>query len=128
MSTPSCSGRAELGRTAMTEGSAVPAEPSAELTLGRYTPIPSGTDRLFPHHRAEEALASPNFLIGRLLEDGDGADLRWLFASHGTAAARDWFALRGERQLSSRSRAFWTLILNQQTGLAVATAEELWPL
>lgn len=120
MSTPSCSGRAELGRTAMAEGSAGQAE--------RYTPIPSGTDRLFPHHRAEEVLASPNFLIGRLLEDGDGADLRWLFASHGTAAAREWFAFRGGRQLSSRSRAFWTLVLDQQAGPAVATAEELWPL
>ncbi len=84
--------------------------------------------RLFPHHRAEEVATHPQLVIARLLEDGDGADLRWLFATVGEEAVRRWFAERGGRQLSARSRAFWRVALASGPSASTAGSEDLWPL
>jgi hypothetical protein len=72
-------------------------------------------------------VASP-FVIGRLLEDGDGADLRWLFSQLPEDAAAAWLRERGGRQLSERSRAFWEVVLGVPAGPASEAARELWPL
>ncbi len=66
-----------------------------------------------------------DFVIGRLLEDGDRDDLRWLAASTGREKLADWLRRRGERQLSSRSRAFWSLVLDVDLA---QRDDALWPL
>jgi len=97
------------------------------------TPVvpPPATRRLFaeyPLDALDLSSAAP-FVIGRLLEDGDGADLAWLFGSLPEAEAAAWVARRGGRQLSRRSGAFWRLVI----GPAASTPEPaesaaLWPL
>lgn len=84
--------------------------------------------RLFAHEDLDPPGPPAALVIGRLLEDGDGADLAWLFASAGEERAADWYARRGGRQLSRRSRAFWGLVLGREPGPAAAAAGELWPL
>jgi hypothetical protein len=89
---------------------------------------PDATARLWPHYQLTADEASAEFLFSRLLEDGDGLDLHWLFARHGEAAARRWLARRGSRALSARSRAYWSLVLDSPTAAPSAVARELWPL
>lgn len=107
---------------------------------------PDGTKRLFPERDAAllEALtggvaetgAEPadaaDFVIGRLLEEGDSDDLRWLVASLSEERLSDWLERRGTRQLSRRSYLFWRALIgagSQATephrGLL---REALWPL
>lgn len=89
-----------------------------------------GAGRLFDDAPGVDPLlgsASP-YVVGRLLEDGDGADLRWLFAHVAEEAAADWLRKRGGRQLSARSRAFWEVILGVPAGPPAEAARELWPL
>lgn len=88
--------------------------------------LPPDTERLFPD--ALPGAGERSFLFGRLLEDGDGADLRWLFASVPEEAAAAWLRERGGRQLSARSRAFWEVVLGVAAGPASEIARELWPL
>lgn len=95
-------------------------------TPQRPAGTPAATVRLFPHHPFGEVLASPDFLIGRLLEDGDGADLRWLFSNQAVATVRQWFATSAGRQLSTRSRAFWAVVLDREPSASVPVAEDLW--
>ena len=86
--------------------------------------------RLFPGYEAE-ALDAPGarpFLLSRLLEDGDTADLRRLFAEVPEPAAAAWLAARGGRQLSVRSRAFWERVLETQASPAAPGISALWPL
>lgn len=89
---------------------------------------PAEALRLFPHYDPGDLDAAPGFLIARLLEDGDGDDLRWLFAAVGEEAVRCWFAERGGRQLSARSRAFWRVALASEPSVSTAGSEDLWPL
>lgn len=106
---------------------------------GPLSPLPPGAARLFPHHAGADldpGKAAP-FLIGRLLEDGDGTDLRWLVASVSGADLAAWLARRGGRQLSARSRAFWRVVLGRpgerradapaEQGIP-GDAADLWPL
>ncbi len=104
--------------------------------------IPGAALRLFPGYAAAD-LEAPDarpFLLSRLLEDGDGADLRQLFAAVpemsempetseiSEAGAAAWLAAHGGRQLSVRSRAFWELVLGTPAGPAVPGIAALWPL
>jgi hypothetical protein len=86
--------------------------------------------RLFPHYEPEdlEAPSARPFLLARLLEDGDGADLSGLFRAIPEPAAAAWFAAHGGRQLSARSRAFWRLVLGTEPAPAAPAAAALWPL
>jgi hypothetical protein len=87
------------------------------------------TLRLFPGYDIEalEAPASRPFVLSRLLEDGDSAELRQLFtAPEGKAAA--WLASHGGRQLSVRSRAFWQIVLDTPAGPTAPGVAALWPL
>jgi hypothetical protein len=95
--------------------------------------------RLFPGYAAAD-LEAPDarpFLLSRLLEDGDSADLRRLFAAVpeisevseiSEAGAAAWLATHGGRQLSIRSRAFWELVLGTPAGPAAPGIAALWPL
>lgn len=90
--------------------------------------IPAGAARLFPHHD-ESALASREhlpFLIGSLLENGDTSDLRWLVDRCGEHPIADWLRTGAECQLSARSRAFWTVVLDLET--TPIEEDPLWPL
>lgn len=85
---------------------------------GAEMTIPEPALRLFPHCELAALETAPGFVTGRLLEDGDSADLAWLFAARGREAIRAWVARHGERQLSRRSLAFW----RQRLGLGPAAA------
>ena len=67
-------------------------------------------------------------VTGRLLEDGDGTDLEWLFAARGEATVRDWFERRGARSLSRRSRLYWSHVLGSAAPASPDVARALWPL
>ena len=91
------------------------------------------TARLFPGHESllEDVAADPrhpgwNFVIGRVLEEGNGADLRWLSRSKTQPELASWFEHHGLRALSRRSRQFWAVILRRPIG--TPTANPLWPL
>ncbi len=95
--------------------------------------LPAATLRLFDGYD-EHQLATPeanNFLIGRLLEEGDSRDLAWLGAAVGRAALRQWVEERGERQLSRRSRLFWQRVFGlsvmAETEPSRRAREALWP-
>lgn len=87
--------------------------------------IPPETRRLFPGYDSTPGLP---FLIARLLEDGDGADLRWLCRNVPESELAAWLESRGGRQLSTRSRAFWELVLDREPGPEPAARKDLWPL
>ncbi|MCB1053994.1 MAG: hypothetical protein KDD11_00600 [Acidobacteria bacterium] len=89
------------------------------------SPPPASLARLFPEWPG--ALPSPRdpLVVGRLLEDGEEADLRWLTKTVGEAELACWLGRRGGRQLSRRSRAFWQLLLGTESP-PPEIVEELW--
>lgn len=96
--------------------------------------LPAGTRRLFSGYASppEAELPAP-LLFARLLEDGDPADLAWLFQNFPEADVAAWLERHGRRQLSRRSRAFWEVVLG---GSAASDGDtdpdslrnDLWPL
>jgi hypothetical protein len=86
--------------------------------------LPEGTRRLFPHY--EEV--GDSLVIARLLEDGDAADLAWLFNRFPESEVADWLSRHGGRLLSARSRAFWEGVLGVSAGPGHPEAAALWPL
>ena len=90
--------------------------------------IPQETRRLFPGYADADLAAGLPFLIARLLEDGDQADLRWLTRNVPETDLAAWLEQRGGRQLSNRSRAFWEAVLDRPAGGEVPVRKELWPL
>lgn len=90
--------------------------------------LPESARRLF-HGYDDEDLGEPlPFVIGRLLEDGDSADLGWLCRRLSEPDLAAWLQHRGGRQLSVRSRSFWEVVLNRKTGGEVPARSALWPL
>jgi hypothetical protein len=92
--------------------------------------LPSETQRLFPHYEVEnlDLQRSRSLILGRLLEDGDTADLAWLTASLSEAEIAEWFGRHGGRQLSTRSRELWRIVLGREPGPVHPEAKALWPL
>ena len=90
--------------------------------------LPATTLRLFAGYNPAELTPGSGFVIGRLLEEGEEADLHWLAAHVTEQQLGDWLAGPGGRQLSRRGRAFWQLVLGREAGKPAAGAEELWPL
>jgi len=91
--------------------------------------MPEDARRLFPHYE-DEALDlqhSRSLILGRLLEDGDGADLAWLTANVPEDEIAEWFSRHGGRQLSARSRELWRVVLGREPGLVHPEAKALWP-
>jgi hypothetical protein len=73
--------------------------------------LPPAAHRLSPGYE-ESLLTAPagrGLLLARVLEDGDRADLRWLFATVPEDELRAWLLGDGRRQLSRRSYALWRL-------------------
>jgi hypothetical protein len=90
--------------------------------------IPPEIRRLFPGYADADLAAGLPFLIARLLEDGDEADLRWLTRNVPETDLAAWLEQRGGRQLSIRSRAFWEAVLDRPAGGEVPIRKDLWPL
>ena len=89
-------------------------------------PPPEGTARLFPHG-VPLGEAHRGHLVGKLLEEGDGADLRWLSEQIGEGEMRAWLRREGGRVLSHRSRVFWERVLGAEAGGGTPAAGDLWP-
>jgi hypothetical protein len=90
--------------------------------------LPAAAARLFPHHpEPPDPARHADFVIERLLDEGDSADLRWLVGRYGEARLRRWAAAHGGRRLTKRSRALWSLLLAIELQAPPAAAE-LWPL
>jgi len=92
--------------------------------------LPAAARRLFPGYDEPSLEAEParGLLFARLLEDGEGAEVGWLFERFGEAAVARWVAGHGHRQLSQRSRTFWAWLLGCALAAAPEAAEALWPL
>ena len=92
--------------------------------------LPAGTRRLFPHYEAEalDPVRDRSLLLARLLEDGDGTDLAWLAGAMPEPEIGEWFGRHGGRQLSTRSREFWRVVLGREPGPALPETRALWPL
>ena len=88
--------------------------------------VPAGALRLFSAY--DEADLTPSLLISRLLEDGDAADLGWLFRTVSEPVVAAWLAHQGGRKLSRRSRAFWQVVLGTEAAPPRETSDALWPL
>lgn len=90
---------------------------------------PAPTARLFSDPSLDTLLASGEWdpIIRRLLEDGDHRDLRWLSAVLGEGPLHAWFERRGAKRLSSRSRAFWALVLGRADSVAQEEKPAVWP-
>lgn len=98
------------------------------------TDLPTSTLRLFDGYSPEDLARPENraFLLERLLEEGDREDLRWLARQVDEAELRDFFRRAAARRLSSRSRAFWRLVLADVPAEEAAgrglSRSEIWPL
>jgi len=90
--------------------------------------VPLETRRLFPGYADADLAAGLPFLIARLLEDGDEADLRWLTRNLPETDLAAWLEQSGGRQLSVRSRVFWEAVLGRPAGGEVPIRKDLWPL
>ena len=92
--------------------------------------LPAGARRLFAGYDPEtlDPLAGCSLLLAGLLEDGDGADLRWLTSQVPEPEIAAWLVRHGGRQLSRRSRAFWAAVLGVQPGPSAPAGDSLWPL
>jgi hypothetical protein len=89
--------------------------------------LPAGGLRLFPHHpEPPDPDEHPDFVIERLLDEGDSADLAWLVARFGEPRLRAWVASYGDRRLSRRSRSLWSLTLGVDA--PPPPSHDLWPL
>jgi hypothetical protein len=85
--------------------------------------------RLLRHYASpHEVMIETPFLMARVLEDGDSSDLTELFATIGEERVGRWLETRGGRQLSRRSRLFWSLVLGVDASPPHPLGSELWPL
>ena len=100
--------------------------------------LPDGARRLFGETGAaaapELAADAPDpYLLARLLEDGDRADLAWLCGQLPRGALAAWVERHGPRRLSRRSLAFWAVVLDRPDLKPELLPElerrrQLWPL
>lgn len=90
--------------------------------------LPETARRLFAHGPRVIEATSRELVIGRLLEEGDTGDLRWLVEEVGEEGIAAWVEERGGRQLSRRSRVFWEAVLGVEASPAPEVTEALWPL
>jgi len=91
--------------------------------------VPAATARLFSEPRLEELVADGNWdpVVRRLLEDGDRRDLHWLISALGEERLVAWFERWGERRLSERSRAFWSMLWQSPRTGTQMDRPRIWP-
>jgi hypothetical protein len=87
------------------------------------------TRRLFPELPTAvlSTREARDYVVIRLLGEGDSHDLRCLASTCPESTIRRVFLHRG-RQLSRRDRAFWSLLLAVEPPAENPLASELWPL
>ena len=68
---------------------------------------------------AIELARDRRYVLGRVLERGRLADVRWAHSQYGTDGVREFFANGGHPELSRRTRAFWRAFFK--------VTEEEWP-
>lgn len=92
--------------------------------------LPDTTHRLFAHYADVENLptSSPGLVMARLLEEGNGPDLRWLTRRFAESRLSSWLDQHGNRQLTRRSRSFWRILLDRPESWVEGAGESLWPL
>lgn len=75
--------------------------------------IPLTLARYFQEYRVEDLdlVRNADLIIGRVLEFGNRAELRWLFVTYGAERIRDFVCRRGYRKLSKRTFTFWRTVL-----------------
>jgi hypothetical protein len=100
--------------------------------MPKSAPLAVTTRRLLAHY-SESTVELPEhqaFLIGRLFEEGDTPDLRWLTENFSEEELLVWLQTHGGRSLSQRSLAFWATLLRDPQAIAnrLAANEGLWPL
>jgi hypothetical protein len=98
---------------------------------GRTLRLFDGDEALVRELERDDDPSDPrwNFVVARVLEEGDGGDLRWLFSRCPETVVRDWFERHAGRALSRRSRWFWSRILSASAASdAPLAARLLWPL
>ena len=100
--------------------------------MPRSASLPKSTERLLAHY-GEGKVGLPEhkvFLIGRLLEEGDTRDLRWLTENVSEKELSGWLKARGGRRLSRRSLAFWATVMGEVGAISdrLPGTEDLWPL
>ncbi len=103
-----------------------------DLTGTRLGPLalPPASCRLFAHY-ARDRLAvdqALDFVIGRLLEEGETDDLKWLARAVSEEHLAEWLRHRGGRQLTRRSRCFWQVVLGSRVTPPAFDPAQLWPL
>jgi hypothetical protein len=92
-------------------------------------PLPAAARaRFWGHDEGELRGGGRGLLVARLLEEGEGEELRWLFAALGSEALAGWLLRHGGAALSRRSRAFWSVVLGVPAPVPRPLAAELWPL
>jgi hypothetical protein len=98
--------------------------------MNDHTQLPDRTRHLFADYPDPDGLTElyPEFVIGRILEEGDSADLEWLFRRFEESEIVGWLDKYGSRQLSRRSRSFWSLVLEHPIDRPPPINVELWPL
>lgn len=98
--------------------------------MSQSASLPSSTGRLLAHYGEVELPEHRDFLIGRLFEEGDTSDLRWLTENVTEDQLSSWLRTYGGRRLSQRSLAFWAALLGVEEVLAgrPPETEDLWPL
>jgi hypothetical protein len=76
-------------------------------------PLPERMRQLFWDYSFEELRldAHRDFIIGRVLADGDWESVRWLRHEVGDDALREWIIHRKGRGMSRKQIRFWELIL-----------------
>jgi len=100
--------------------------------MSESAPFPPSTGRLLAHYGDGEVGVPEHrdFLVGRLFEEGDTRDLRWLTENFSEKELADWLRMYGARRLSKRSLAFWATLFGEGEALAgrPPETEDLWPL
>lgn len=84
--------------------------------------------RLFDGYDPADLVEHPDLLFARLLEEGDSADLRRLFAAWPEEDLARFFTDHGGRVTSRRTRRFWSLVLATESSVPPPLAREIWPL
>lgn len=89
--------------------------------------LPEAALRLFAHDTEPHTLVetAPEMVMGRLMEEGDSQDLRWLIANFSETRLSEWLD-KHDRRLSRRSRAFWQSLLNRPDLGNSRSADDLW--
>ena len=76
--------------------------------------LPPDVQRLFYRYHAErlDTVTYQSLIIQTVLEEGEVADWRWLFATYGKDTVREWVTDPARAsQLSPRVEWFWTCVL-----------------